>query len=82
MTADIKLFDRPFFGYLVSRSSIGMANTMLVMALGWHLYQLTGDAWSIAFVGLAQVIPVYAFFFVSGIVVDYVPRIWVSGAVR
>ncbi|RZO80580.1 MAG: MFS transporter [Litorivicinaceae bacterium] len=77
MTADIKLFDRPFLGYLVSRSSIGMTNTMLVMALGWHLYQLTGDAWSIAFVGLAQIVPVYAFFFVSGIVVDYVPRIWV-----
>ena len=68
MTAP-RLFDLPFIGYLVSRSSIGMANTMLVMGLGWHLYQLTGDAWSIAFVGLAQVIPVYAFFFVSGIVV-------------
>ncbi len=76
MTAP-RLFDLPFIGYLISRSSIGMANTMLVMGLGWHLYQLTGDAWSIAFVGLAQVIPVYAFFFVSGIVVDYVPRIWV-----
>ena len=72
-----RLFDTPFIGYLISRSLMGVANTMLVMTLGWHLYELTGDAWSLAFVGLAQIIPVYAFFFVSGIVIDYVPRIWV-----
>lgn len=75
--SDQSLFSRPFVGYLVSRSSVGIANTMLVVSLGWHLYALTGDPWSLALVGLMQILPVYGFFFVSGMVIDYVPRIWV-----
>ncbi len=53
---------------------------MLVVALGWHLYQLTGDPWSLAWVGLMQILPVYGFFFISGMVIDYVPRVWVVRA--
>lgn len=75
--AEATLFSRAFIGYLLSRSAVGVANTMLVVSLGWHLYALTGDPWSLALVGLMQILPVYAFFFVSGIVIDYVPRIWV-----
>lgn len=78
--ADQHLFHRRFMGYLLSRASVGVANTMLVVSLGWHLYALTGDPWSLALVGLMQILPVYLFFFVSGMVVDYVPRIWVVRA--
>ena len=59
------LFSPAFVGYLGARIAIG-ANTMLTVALGWHLYEMTGDPWSLALVGLMQIIPVYVFFFVSG----------------
>lgn len=75
--AEGSLRNRTFAGYVVARASVGIANTMLVVALGWHLYQLTGDPWSLAWVGLMQILPVYAFFFVSGMVIDYIPRVWV-----
>ena len=53
---------------------------MLIVALGWHLYEITGDPWSLALVGLMQIIPVYVFFFVSGYVIDRFPRVWVVRA--
>jgi len=67
-------------GYLSARIAIGIANTMLIVALGWHLYEITGDPWSLALVGLMQIIPVYVFFFVSGYVIDRFPRVWVVRA--
>ncbi len=71
------LFSKAFVGYLGARIAIGIANTMLTVALGWHLYEITGDPWSLALVGLMQIIPVYVFFFVSGYVIDRFPRVWV-----
>ena len=71
------LFSKAFIGYLGARIAIGIANTMLTVALGWHLYEMTGDPWSLALVGLMQIIPVYVFFFVSGYVIDRFPRVWV-----
>ena len=53
---------------------------MLIVALGWHLYEITGAPWSLALVGLMQIIPVYVFFFVSGDVIDRFPRVWVVRA--
>ncbi|RZO76310.1 MAG: MFS transporter [Litorivicinaceae bacterium] len=71
------LSSKAFVGYLGARIAIGIANTMLIVALGWHLYEITGDPWSLALVGLMQIIPVYVFFFVSGYVIDRFPRVWV-----
>ncbi|MDC0882455.1 MFS transporter [Litorivicinus sp.] len=71
------LLNQAFLGYLSARIAIGIANTMLTVALGWHLYEITGDPWSLALVGLMQIIPVYVFFFVSGYVIDRFPRVWV-----
>ena len=55
------LSSKAFVGYLGARIAIGIANTMLIVALGWHLYEITGDPWSLALVGLMQIIPVYVF---------------------
>ena len=74
------LSSKAFVGYLGARIAIGIANTMLIVALGWHLYEITGDPWSLALVGLMQIIPVYVFFFVSGYVIDRFPRVWVVRA--
>ena len=74
------LSSKAFVGYLGARIAIGIANTMLIVALGWHLYEITGDPWSLALVGLMQIIPVYVCFFVSGYVIDRFPRVWVIRA--
>lgn len=60
--------------YLLARVFMSLANTMLTVAIGWHLYQLTGDPYDLALVGLVQIIPVLLLFMVSGCVVDHFPR--------
>jgi MFS family permease len=44
------------------------------LAVGWLLYERTGNPWSLALVGLVQVVPVVAFFVAVGHVVDRYPR--------
>lgn len=34
-----------------------MANQMLMVAVGWHMYDLTGSAWDLGLVGLFQFVP-------------------------
>ena len=72
--------------YLIARGSLSLATTMLTVALGWHLYQITGSAWDLALVGLMQILPIYLFFFASGWAVDRFRRdrlvqlcAWVEG---
>lgn len=47
---------------------------MLSVAIGWHIYQLTGNPFDLALVGLVQITPILALFMVSGWVVDHFPR--------
>lgn len=48
---------RPFVLYWWSRLFAQMASQMLMVALGWHMYDLTGSAWDLGLVGLAQFLP-------------------------
>lgn len=60
--------------YLIARASMSLANTMLTVAIGWHLYQLTGDPFDLALVGLVQVTPILLLFMLTGWVVDHFSR--------
>ena len=42
---------------------------MVAVALGWHIYEITGDAFKLALVGLVFVLP-YSFSFLTGFVID------------
>ncbi len=53
---------------------MSLASTMLTVAIGWHLYQLTGDAFDLALVGLVQIVPILLLFIVSGWVIDHFSR--------
>ncbi|MFV0278043.1 MAG: MFS transporter, partial [Parahaliea sp.] len=68
------LFDRAFVSFLVARTCLGLSSTVLSVAIGWHLYQATGDPFDLALVGLFQVLPVMLLFIVSGWVVDQFSR--------
>jgi MFS family permease len=47
-----------------------MANQMLMVAVGWQMYDLTGSAWDLGLVGLFQFVPALALALVSGHVAD------------
>ncbi len=46
------------------------ANQMLLVALGWQMYDLTHSAWDLGLVGLLQFLPALALVLVAGQVVD------------
>lgn len=68
----------PFILYLVSIALTTLASTMLSVAVGWHIYQATGDPFDLALVGLMQILPIAGLFMVSGWVVDNLQRKYVA----
>ncbi len=46
------------------------ASQMLLVAIGWHMYDLTGSAWDLGLVGLYQFMPALVFALYAGHVVD------------
>ena len=49
----LSLFMRFWWGRVVS----AMGNQMMMVAMGWQIYNLTGSAWDLGLVGLAQFLP-------------------------
>jgi len=49
-------------------------NQMLMVAVGWQMYELTGSAWDLGLVGLYQFVPALLLTLVAGHVVDRVHR--------
>ena len=48
---------RSFHYFLWTRFAGNGANNMLLVALGWQMYDFTGSAWNLALVGLYQFLP-------------------------
>lgn len=48
---------RAFMRLWVARIASVSASQMLLVALGWQMYDLTGSAWDLGLVGLAQFVP-------------------------
>ncbi len=55
---------------LAARVTGGGANQMLMVALGWQMYALTGSAWDLGLVGLAQFLPALLLTLPAGHLVD------------
>jgi MFS family permease len=55
---------------LSARVTGGAANQMLMVALGWQMYDLTGSAWDLGLVGLAQFLPALLLTLPAGHLVD------------
>jgi MFS family permease len=47
---------------------------MLMVALGWHMYELTHSAWDLGLVGLVQFLPALVLFLPAGHIIDRVRR--------
>ena len=61
---------RAFIQLWFSRLSGTSANQMLMVALGWQMYDLTGSAWDLGLVGLYQFMPALLLSLIAGHVVD------------
>jgi len=71
---------RSFYFFLWTRFLGTAANQMLLVALGWQMYDLTGSALDLGFVGLLQFIPTLLFTIPAGQLADRVDRRVVLGA--
>ena len=60
--------------YVAIRVLISLAATALAVSVGWHIYQATGNPIDLALVALAQVLPTWLFFIISGWVSDNFSR--------
>src|SRR5258708_20707553 len=65
---------RSFHFFLWTRMLSTAANQILLVALGWQMYDLTASAWDLGLVGLLQFVPTVAFTIPSGQLADRVDR--------
>jgi MFS family permease len=59
-----------FLRFWFARVAGTCANQMLMVAVGWQMYELTHSAWDLGLVGLLQFLPALALMLVAGDVVD------------
>jgi len=67
---DSLLRHRPFVLFWLSRLFLTFGYHMMIVAVGWQLYSLTGDPFDLGLVGLIQFIPAMLLFLVVGQIVD------------
>ena len=66
--------------FLAGRFLSVLATQMQAVAVGWHLYDLTGNPMTLAFAGLAAFIPIAVLTLPAGELADRVDRRWLLGA--
>jgi MFS family permease len=65
---------RPFVLFWFARVFAMIAHQMLAVAVGWQIYALTGSAFDLGLVGLAQFVPSFFLVLVAGHVADHFDR--------
>jgi MFS family permease len=75
MTPPLSLASYPsFLRFWAGRVAGTMGNQMVMVAVGWQMYDLTHSAWNLGLVGLFQFVPALALALVSGHVADQYDR--------
>ena len=65
---------KPFVFFLFGRVSTSIAFQIQGVAVGWQVYALTGSAFYLGLVGLAQFLPMFLLTLVAGHVADRYDR--------
>ena len=68
------IFSSSFKFFLGSRLLATAAQQMILVAIGWQIYALTGDPWDLGLVGLFQFVPAFLLTIPAGQLVDRVDR--------
>lgn len=63
-----------FLRLLAARVLAGIATQMMMVSLGWQMYELTNSAWDLGLVGLFQFLPVLLLTLPAGHFADRYPR--------
>jgi len=63
-----------FLAFLFCRALASIASLMLGVAVGWHVYDLTGSAFALGMVGLAQFLPALLLALPGGLAADRIER--------
>ena len=71
---DSVLRHRPFVLFWFARLSVTASYQMLIVAVAWQLYALTGDPFDLGLIGLIQFVPAMLLFLVVGQVTDRYDR--------
>jgi MFS family permease len=62
--------ERPFMRLWIGRLFGTAGSQMMLVAIGWHMYELTSSAWDLGLVGLYQFVPALLLALLAGHVVD------------
>jgi len=71
---------RSFMRFWFARLAGTAGNQMLMVAIGWQMYDLTGSAWDLGLVGLLQFLPALLLTLVAGHVADRYERARIMAA--
>ena len=63
-----------FLKLLAYRVQVVLAYQIIVVVVGWHIYELTHDALALGLIGLAEVIPYFACALFAGYAIDHHSR--------
>ncbi|MGA2639638.1 MAG: MFS transporter [Spirochaetia bacterium] len=66
--------NRDFRAFLGARALASLSSLMLSVAVGWHVYELTGSAFALGMVGLAQFLPALLLALPGGLAADRFER--------
>jgi MFS family permease len=66
--------NRDFVMFILSRVANVLGTQIVVVAVGWHVYLMTGDPLDLGLVGLSQFAPALALFLVAGLAADRFDR--------
>lgn len=69
-----KSIQRSFRDLLIYRIASTISYQMMMVAVGWHIFDITHDVVSLGLIGLAELVPFFAFAFYAGHIVDYHSR--------
>jgi MFS family permease len=62
--------NRPFIRFWLARLGSVTASQILMVAVAWHMYDITSSAWDLGLVGLFQFVPALLLFLPAGHVAD------------
>lgn len=73
-SASALLRNRGFITLLVYRICAILSYQIVAVAVGWHVYVITGKPFSLGLIGLAEVLPYFCIAPFAGYLVDHLPR--------
>lgn len=80
VSAELSVYRQPgFLPFLVARVLAMFAVQIIAVVVAWQVYELTRDPMSLAYVGLAQFLPMLLLLLPAGDLIDRFDRKWILG---